>query len=99
MSESVNHPAYYNTGKIKVIDFIEDQKLGFSTGNAVKYIARAVKKNPNTEIEDLRKAVWYLNRRIAELEAANETIVKVDHVSVIDAAWIDETAEDNVRRV
>ncbi len=59
---NVKHPAHYNTGSIEVIDAIEDWKLGFHLGNAVKYIARAGKKNKETKIEDLEKAAWYLNR-------------------------------------
>ena len=63
-SRSVNHPIYYNTGKIEVIDYIEDQRLSFHLGNAVKYISRAGKKNPEKTIEDLEKAIWYINRYI-----------------------------------
>lgn len=65
--DSVNHPSHYNSGKIEVIEAIEDWKLGFHRGNAVKYIARAGKKNPDKEVEDLEKAVWYLTRQIALL--------------------------------
>jgi len=68
MSSSVNHPAHYTDGKIEVIDFIEDKNLDFHTGNAVKYIARAGKKDPSKEIEDLQKAIWYLNRKIERLQ-------------------------------
>ena len=64
----VNHPSHYNLGKIEVIDAIEDWKLDFSTGNAVKYIARAGKKNPEKEVEDLEKAIWYLNRKLSKLK-------------------------------
>lgn len=63
----VNHPSHYTDGKIEVIDFIEDKKLGFCLGNAVKYISRAGKKNKDKEVEDLQKAIWYINRRIKEL--------------------------------
>lgn len=66
MADSVNHPAHYNQGKIEVIDFIEDKHLNFHRGNAVKYIARAGFKD--NEIEDLKKAVWYLEREIGRLE-------------------------------
>lgn len=66
--DPVNHPSHYTDGKIEVIDFIEDKKLGFCLGNAVKYISRAGKKNPDKEIEDLEKAVWYVQRRIYELK-------------------------------
>ena len=67
-NDPVNHPSHYTDGKIEVIDFIEDKKLGFCLGNAVKYIARAGKKDPTKEIEDLKKAKWYVERRIKELE-------------------------------
>lgn len=64
--EAVNHPSHYNTGKIEVIDFIEDQNLNFCLGNAVKYISRSAhKKNAK---EDLKKAVWYIQREIDRLE-------------------------------
>lgn len=66
-NDPVNRPAHYTDGSIEVIDFIEDKKLGFCLGNAIKYISRAGKKDPDKEIEDLEKAVWYVNRRIKEL--------------------------------
>lgn len=68
MNDPVNHPSHYTDGKIEVIDFIEDKKLGFCLGNAVKYIARAGKKDPSKEVEDLKKAAWYVARRIHEIE-------------------------------
>lgn len=68
MNDVVNHPPHYTDGKIEVIDFIEDKRLNFHRGNAVKYIARAGKKNPEKEIEDLQKAVWYINREIKRLQ-------------------------------
>jgi CRISPR/Cas system-associated protein Cas5 (RAMP superfamily) len=64
--DPVRHPLHYCDGKIEVIDYIEDKKLGFHLGNAVKYISRAGKKDPSKEIEDLEKAVWYINRYIAK---------------------------------
>jgi len=66
-NDPVNHPSHYTDGKIEVIDFIEDKKFGYCLGNAIKYISRAGKKSKETEIEDLQKAVWYINRRISEL--------------------------------
>lgn len=59
-TSNVNHPSHYNSGKIEVIDFIADQKLGFCLGSALKYICRAGKKNKAKLKEDLRKAVWYI---------------------------------------
>jgi len=66
-SDPVNHPSHYTSGKIEVIDFIEDQKLDFHLANAVKYICRAGKKNPEKTQEDLEKAVWYINRYIGHV--------------------------------
>ena len=61
-NDPVNHPAHYTSGKIEVIDFIEDKQLGFHLGNAVKYIVRAGRKDPTRTVEDLLKAIWYLKR-------------------------------------
>ena len=71
--DPVNHPAHYTAGGIEVIDAIEAWGLDkdFCLANAVKYIARAGKKDPAKTIEDLRKAAWYLNRRIASLSMPN----------------------------
>lgn len=68
VNDPVNHPSHYTTGKIEVIDYIEDKHLGFCLGNSVKYISRAGHKDPTKRIEDLRKALWYLNRQIKEWE-------------------------------
>ena len=65
--DPVNHPSHYTDGKIEVIDFITDKKLGFCLGNAVKYIARAGKKDPSKVIEDLEKAIWYIKHHIKTL--------------------------------
>lgn len=67
-NDNVNHPSHYTDGKIEVIDFIEDKKLNYHRGNVVKYVSRAGKKDPSKEIEDLKKAQWYLNREIQRLE-------------------------------
>lgn len=62
MSDMVNHPPHYNTGGIEPIDYIEVNNLDFHLGNAVKYISRARYKGEY--IQDLKKAIWYLNRAI-----------------------------------
>lgn len=64
MADMVNHPAHYKTGNIEVIDYIEDKKLGYHLGNAVKYISRAGVKYPDKYTEDLEKAIWYIKREI-----------------------------------
>lgn len=66
MADAVNHPSHYQSGAgIEAIDVIEGFGLGFSLGNAVKYVLRAGKKGD--AIEDLRKARWYLDREIDRL--------------------------------
>lgn len=67
-NEQVNHPSHYTDGKIEVIDYIEDKKLGFHLGNAVKYISRAGKKDISKTREDIEKAIWYLERYLEVLE-------------------------------
>lgn len=63
MSEKVNHPNHYGGDvKFEAIKLIDDWGLGFSAGNALKYIIRAPHKG--SELEDLRKAVWYLNHAV-----------------------------------
>ncbi len=64
--DNINHPSHYNTGKIEVIEYIEDKNLNFHLGNVIKYISRAGKKGD--ALEDLKKAQWYLNRYIKKLE-------------------------------
>jgi hypothetical protein len=74
--DNVNHPSYYNRSEndpYEAIKVIEAWELGFSLGNAVKYIARAGKKNATTTVEDLNKAKWYIERRILELSKNNIT--------------------------
>lgn len=62
----INHPSHYTDGGIETIDFIEAKKLPYHLGNVVKYISRAGKKD--NELQDLKKAQWYLNRYIEFLE-------------------------------
>ena len=67
--EMVNHPAHYQgAGGLEAIDVIEAFGLGFCLGNAVKYVLRCGRKDD--DVQELRKAVWYLNREIAAREAA-----------------------------
>lgn len=61
-------PNYYNDTKIAPIDVIEDWDLDFCLGSALKYIKRAGKKENNPSVQDLKKVIWYIERRIRELE-------------------------------
>ncbi len=71
-NDPVNHPSHYTKGKIEVADFIADQKLNFDRGNAVKYVCRAGAKDPEKEIQDLEKAIWYINHEIKTLKGETE---------------------------
>jgi len=68
MNEAVNHPAHYGgaDNPYEAIKVIEAWNLGFCLGNTVKYIARSPHKNAT--LEDLRKARWYLDREISNME-------------------------------
>ena len=65
-SDSIAHPPHYcNSRKYEPWDVIVDWKLDYLTGNAVKYISRAGRKDPDKEVEDLNKAIAYLTKRIS----------------------------------
>jgi hypothetical protein len=57
-------PAHYQSGKIEVWDFIADQGLDYFSGNVIKYICRAGKKPGELAIDDLLKALSYINKLI-----------------------------------
>lgn len=78
MSDNVKNPSYYNRGKIEVWEFIEDQGLDYHTGNAVKYIARAGYKDPMKEVEDLQKAIAFLERKIQVLNGTTSNTSTAD---------------------
>lgn len=67
--DMVNHPPHYTVNGIEVIDVIEEYKLNFRLGNSVKYILRADLKG--NRLQDLKKALWYLQREIKQSEKTN----------------------------
>ena len=71
MTDMINHPKHYNRG-IEAITVIESWQLDYCLGNVVKYICRSGIKDPTKDIEDLKKAAWYLNRRIEQLESNSD---------------------------
>ena len=79
MHHSVEHPIHYNTGgilhrecgkDIECIDVV--QHFNFNRGNAIKYIWRAGAKDPDKEIEDLEKAIKYLEFEIGRLVSSGK---------------------------
>lgn len=69
-NDFVDHPPHYGgeDNPYEAIKVIDNWGLGFSLGNAIKYISRAGKKHVDKEIEDLEKAVWYINHHIKNLK-------------------------------
>jgi hypothetical protein len=70
--EMVNHPTHYGAGPddpYEVIKIIEHYNLSFSMGNVLKYMLRAGKKDE--ELQDLKKALWYLTREVKRKEVNN----------------------------
>ncbi len=71
--DNVNHPAHYNQGGIECIEAIKaalgDGFVSYLRGNVIKYLWRCDHKGG---IEDLRKAAWYLDRAIKEMEVTSE---------------------------
>lgn len=68
MTNDPINPDHYTFGGIETIDFIEAKELSFSVGNAVKYLSRAGRKDPDKHIEDLEKSRWYISREIERLK-------------------------------
>ena len=75
MTDVINPEHYRSTNGIQCIDVIEAWELNFHRGNIIKYILRAGQKSPQTEIEDLKKAKWYVQREIDRLHSLNVEVV------------------------
>ncbi len=97
--EAINHPAHYGGDTpYEAIKVIEAWGLGFSLGNAVKYISRAGKKAKDKVVEDLKKAAWYLNREIESIEGRKEA--PKEPAKTAEVAWSSELKSeiDKARR-
>ena len=68
--DAVNHPAHYTAYPVEVIELTEH--LNFCRGNAVKYLCRAGLKSKDTEVEDLEKARFYIQREIERVKNARD---------------------------
>ncbi len=65
MNDNVNHPRHYTKHPSGVECIQITEHMGFNLGNAMKYIWRADLKG--NQVEDLKKAVWYINREIQRI--------------------------------
>lgn len=64
MTDNINHPAHYTSGRFECIDIMEETQgkeavKSFCLCNAFKYLYRHQRKNG---VEDIKKAIWYLNK-------------------------------------
>ena len=75
-NDNVSHPSHYCDGrKYEPVDVILDWDLDYLLGNAVKYISRCGRKGtPDDAIEDLEKAVWYIQKRIAIMRSCSGVV-------------------------
>jgi hypothetical protein len=69
-NDLVNSPPHYKSGGVETIDFIEAKDLNYRLGNVVKYVVRCGKKQGSDPVQDLEKALFYLNREIAARKGA-----------------------------
>lgn len=67
-NDMVNHPPHYTSHPSGIEAIQVTRWMTFNLGNAMKYIWRAGIKNPDKQVEDLKKAVFYLNDEIQRLE-------------------------------
>lgn len=83
MHEPVEHPQHYQIKPFwcsEVLDIIEAFELDFITGNIIKYVLRYAQKNGE---EDLRKALWYLERKLGEHRQTTFTPVDMPYEPLI----------------
>ena len=93
-------PDYYKSGGMEAFDVIDAFNLDFNLGNAFKYIARAGKKWD--KVEDLRKAVTYLNREIEKEDKKRideEFRRKIEKMETAPIMMKKETSSEDIARV
>jgi predicted ATPase len=81
--DPVNHPPHYTKHPSGVECIQITEWYNFNIGNAIKYLWRAGHKHE--DIEDYRKAIWYINREIERLQASRSTSSSPQKGPVSDA--------------
>lgn len=76
MSE-INHPKHYNSHPSGIECIQIARHHNFNIGNVLKYIWRAGLKDSESDIKDLKKAMWYLQDEIEKLKSNQPTITKI----------------------
>lgn len=70
-ADTIRRPPHYCFGKYEPVKVIQDWGLSFCLGNVVKYLARAGRKDGNSKLQDLLKAMQYIEFEIEGLENEN----------------------------
>ena len=70
VNDSINHPKHYTSHPSGIETIQITRHMNFNRGNAVKYLMRAGLKDPDKEVEDLQKAVWYIQDEIKRLKGS-----------------------------
>lgn len=88
VKDNVNHPPHYETGKFESIEVMEevfgrDSVKDFCLCNAFKYLYRCQKKH-ETPVEDVEKAVWYLNRYLQYCYTTTASIEYGDNLAILE---------------
>jgi len=73
MSDNVNHPTHYTSHPSGIECIRVTEHFNFCIGNAIKYLWRNGLKDGNSNVQDLKKAVWYINREIQTLDTQSKT--------------------------
>lgn len=68
MNDPVNHPTHYTSDPSGIECITITRHRNFNIGNAIKYLWRAGLKDGNSDIQDLQKAIWYINDEINRLQ-------------------------------
>ena len=73
MKDLVNHPPHYNKG-IETTTYIKSWNMSWNQANIIKYVSRYNLKHSDSELQlqDLKKAQWYLNDLVKDLKEKTE---------------------------
>ena len=84
MSDPIN-PSHYNDNRAhKPIDVMEDWHLNYRMGNALKYISRHGRKPGEDLVENLQKAIWYLEREVKYLQSSEQAKSKISYEDYLE---------------
>lgn len=77
-------PKHYNSFKIQVMQFCQENNLTWCQANVIKYVCRAEQKNG---IEDLKKAMEYLKCLIYFKESGEKKFLTPDKIKKLKRSW------------